>query len=103
MVKNITNDYFNETIVKEEQPVLLDFYGTWCGPCKMFAPILEQVDSEVKNSKIYTVDIDKEPMLVEKFNIRSVPTLVVLNKGNVVEMATGVRSKEDVLRMLQEV
>ena len=71
-----------DTIIQSEKPVLIDFFATWCGPCKMLGPILKEVKSELKdNVRIIKVDVDKNPMIATRYQIRSIPTLVVFKNG----------------------
>lgn len=97
---NITDANYQSEVVESEVPVLMDFHATWCGPCKMLAPVLDQVVAEVTNAKICKVDVDQAPALAQKFNVVSVPTLVVINKGEMVAFEPGVKNKNAIIEML---
>ncbi|CCY07735.1 thioredoxin [Coprobacillus sp. CAG:698] len=91
-----------EKVVKENKIVLIDFYATWCGPCKMLSPIIEEIAEEgVEGVQICKVDVDKETKLASKFGIQSIPTLVVIKDAKPERMAMGYRPKESILRMLE--
>lgn len=101
-VITITSKNFEEEVMKSELPVLLDFWASWCGPCKMVSPIVDKVASEVAGTaKVGKVNVDEEQELASAFNIMSIPTLVVIYNGKLVKQAVGVRSKEEILEMLK--
>ncbi len=100
-VLNITKDNFEQEVLKSDVPVLIDFWAAWCGPCRMVAPIIEELASEVTNAKIGKVNVDEEPELAGNFQIMSIPTLVVIKDGKVVNHAVGLRSKEALKKMLE--
>ena len=101
-VFKITKNNFNQEVIKSDKPVLLDFWASWCGPCKMVAPIVDQVAEETVNTaKVGKVNIDEEPELAQAFNVMSIPTLVVIKNGKVVHSAVGVKQKQAILSMLQ--
>lgn len=100
-VLKITSSNFEEEVMKSETPVLLDFWASWCGPCKMVSPIVDEVANEVQNNaKVGKVNVDEEETLAQSFGITSIPTLVVIKNGKVVNRAVGVRSKEEILELL---
>ena len=91
-----------EKVVKENKIVLIDFYATWCRPCKMLSPVIEEIAEEgVEGVQICKVDVDKATKLASKFGIQSIPTLVVIKDGKPERMAMGYRPKESILRMLE--
>lgn len=100
MAIHINRDNFQNEVMQSEKTVLLDFYASWCGPCKMLSPILDEVEEEARGTKICKVNIDDEPELAAKFGVMSVPTLVVMQDGVIQNTAVGVRPKEDILQML---
>lgn len=100
-VLKITSSNFEEEVMKSETPVLLDFWASWCGPCKMVSPIVDEVANEVQNNaKVGKVNVDEEETLAQSFGITSIPTLVVIKNGKVVNRAVGVRGKEEILELL---
>ncbi|MGN6712723.1 thioredoxin [Anaerocolumna jejuensis DSM 15929] len=100
-VLKITKDNFNQEVVESDKPVLLDFWASWCGPCKMVGPIVEQVAEEtIDTVKVGKVNVDEEPELAQQFRVMSIPTLVVMKDGKVVETSVGVKPKQAILSML---
>lgn len=97
----ITKDNFETEVVKSDKVVLIDFWASWCGPCKMVGPIIDEVANETEGrAKVGKVNVDEEPELAEAFKVMSIPTLVVLKDGVVVKTAVGVKSKQEILSML---
>ena len=78
---NITKEIFEEQILKADQPVLVDFWAVWCGPCQMLSPIVDEVAAEAGNVKVGKVNVDEEPALAAKFGVMSIPTLLVFENG----------------------
>ncbi|SHO51777.1 thioredoxin [Anaerocolumna xylanovorans] len=102
-VLKITKENFKKEVLESEKPVLLDFWASWCGPCKMVSPIIDQVAEEKKDTiKVGKINIDEEEELAEKFRIMSIPTLVVMKEGKVVESTVGVKPKKAILSLLSE-
>ena len=97
---NITADNFEEAVLKSEKKVLLDFWATWCGPCKMIAPIVEAIAEENDDIILGKVNVDEEMALAVQFGITSIPTLLVFENGMQVNKGIGYMSKEAVLKLL---
>ena len=101
-VITVNNENFEKEILDSRMPVLLDFWATWCGPCKMVSPIVDEVANEVEGkAKVGKVNVDEEQELASAFQIMSIPTLVVIQNGKLVKQAVGVRSKAEILDMLK--
>ncbi len=99
-VLKITKDNFQREVMESDKPVLLDFFANWCGPCRMISPIINRIAEEIPDVKVGKVDVDEQRELAMAFNIMSTPTLVVVKNGKVVNRATGVRPKQQILSML---
>lgn len=92
-----------EDIIKSEKPVFIDFFATWCGPCKMMHPILEELHQKVGDkARIITIDIDKNEQLASIYNVRSVPTLMIFKNGQLEWRASGVHSADDLEKILAQ-
>ena len=96
----INNQNFEQEVLKSEKPVLVDFFATWCGPCKMLSPILEQVAAERSDIKVCKIDVDQEPELAARYNVMSIPTLMVVKDGQIVNQAMGAMPKQALLDFL---
>ena len=97
---NINKDNFQEEVLNSDQPVLLDFWAPWCGPCRMVAPIVEEIAEERPDIKVGKVNVDEEQELAMKFGVISIPTLVVVKNGEVVNQSVGARPKNQILALL---
>lgn len=100
-IEKITAENFEEKVLNAPNKVLLDFWATWCGPCRMVAPILEEIAEEREDIVVAKIDVDSELELATKFGITSIPTLVVMRGGEVVTTAVGYRPKADILKILE--
>lgn len=99
-VIQITKDNFDEKVMQAEGKVLLDFWATWCGPCRMVAPVVEEIAEENESLTVGKVNVDEEMELAVRFGVSSIPTLVVIENGEVVAQAIGYRPKAELLEAL---
>ena len=101
-MKIIGQKEFDE-IMKEQKTVLIDFFATWCGPCRMLTPVLEQINDEAKGKyEIYKVDVDESYDLAKRFGIMSVPTMIIFKDGEEVDKIVGLRDKRDIVNTISE-
>ena len=96
----INKNNFNEEVLRSDRPVLLDFWASWCGPCRMVGPILDEIAQEREDIKVCKVNIDEEPELANEYQIMSIPSLMVVKDGKIVARSVGAKPKAQILEML---
>lgn len=97
---HIDQNNFHAEVIDSDKPVLLDFWAPWCGPCRMVGPLVEEIAGERADIKVGKVNVDEERELAARFQITSIPTLMVIKKGRIVSQAMGARPKQQILAML---
>ena len=97
----INNNNYQQEVVNSEKKVLLDFWAPWCGPCQMVLPIVEEIAAERPDIKVCKVNVDENPELAKQFRVMSIPTLVVMEHGEVIQRSVGAKLKDDILEMLE--
>ncbi len=100
MTMHINDTNFNKEVLEEKGIVLVDFFATWCGPCKMLAPILEELDVELKDVKIVKVDVDESPEVSTKYGIQSIPTMKLFKDGQDMQTLVGFLPKDQIISMI---
>ena len=99
-VININKNNFQNEVINSDKPVLLDFWASWCGPCRMMIPIVEEIANERSDIKVGKVNVDEQPELASMFGIVSIPTIVLIKNGKIVQQMSGARPKNAILEML---
>ena len=99
-VLKFTSDNFDSEVLKSDKPVLVDLWATWCAPCRMQGPIVEKLADELSDVKIGKLDVDENSDIAEKYNVMSIPTLLVFKNGEVVQKAVGVHTREQLIDMI---
>ncbi len=99
-VLKVTEENFKE-VLNSEKPVLLDFYADWCGPCRMVSPLVDEISEEHPELLVGKINVDEQPKLAEAFSVVSIPTLVALKGGEVLEVAVGARPKSSILELFE--
>ena len=97
---NINHQNFEKEVIRSDKKVLLDFWASWCGPCRMVLPLVEEIAAERSDIKVCKINVDENPELAKQFRVMSIPTLVVMEKGEVVKRVVGARGKEEILELL---
>lgn len=99
-VYTITNENYASEVLQADRPVLLDFWASWCGPCRMVSPLVDEIAAEHPEIKVGKINVDEQPELAQQFGVMSIPTLVVMKNGAVANKAVGARPKAEILALL---
>ncbi|MCD7824630.1 MAG: thioredoxin [Clostridiaceae bacterium] len=100
-VLHLTKDNFEREVMQSDKPVFIDFWAAWCGPCQMVAPVIEELAQEVADVKIAKVNVDEEPDLAQKYNVMSIPTMLLVKNGEIVNTTVGAQPKADILKFIR--
>lgn len=100
MAVNVTSDNFEQEVLKSDKPVMVDFWASWCGPCKMLGPIVEQIADEHPEYKVCKVNVDEQQQLAAQYNVMSIPTVIAFNNGEKVAQSVGFVPKEKLLGLM---
>lgn len=101
MVFEITKENFETEVMQSSEPVLIDFWASWCMPCRMLSPVVDEVADECRNIRVGKVNVDEQPELAQRFGVMSIPTLVFLKDGKITDTKIGVRPKAEILEMVK--
>ena len=99
-VLHINKDNFHNEVLNSDKPVLLDFFASWCGPCRMVGPILDEIAEEREDINVCKVNIDEQPELAHRYRVMTIPTLMVLKDGQIIEQSVGAKPKHQILAMV---
>lgn len=100
-VLTITKENYESEVLQSDKPVLLDFWASWCGPCRMVSPIIDEIANENSDIKVGKINVDEQPDLAKNFRVMSIPTLVAMKDGQVLKTTVGVQSKSAILDMVK--
>ena len=100
-VLKLTKDNFEQEVLQSEKPVLIDFWASWCGPCRMLSPVVDEIAGETDSAKVCKVNVDEQPELARAFQVMSIPMLVIMKDGKVVSQTVGIKPKASILSMLK--
>ena len=100
-VLHVTKENYEQEVLRSDKPVLLDFWASWCGPCRMLAPILDELATENPDIKVVKINTDEQPELASQFNVMSIPALFVMKDGQITNRSVGVQPKENLLAMVK--
>lgn len=98
----ITSQDFEKEVLQNEKEVLIDFYADWCGPCKMLAPIIEEIAKENEKVKVVKINVDESEDLAMKYQVMSIPTLIIMKKGKIIKRTVGLVEKDEILNMINK-
>ena len=101
-VLHITKENFVNEVLNSDRPVLVDFWASWCGPCRMVSPLVDEIAAEHPEIKVGKINVDEQPELASQFQVMSIPTLMVVKNGQVTQRTVGARPKNQILALIQE-